>query len=60
MNDHLAGTGGIAGEHEDIRSHILSFDAAMEMLDQGRVRVTPMALALKWLARKRDGLRAEA
>ncbi|WP_323782825.1 gamma-glutamylcyclotransferase [Thalassovita sp.] len=60
LNDHLAGTGGIAGEHEDIRSHILSFDATMEMLDQGRVRVTPMALALNWLARKRDGLRAEA
>ncbi|CUH68797.1 ADP-ribose pyrophosphatase [Thalassovita gelatinovora] len=60
LADHESDTGGMISEDEDIRSHILNFNAAMALLDQGRIRVTPMALALNWLARKRDGLRAEA
>ncbi|MYM53802.1 NUDIX domain-containing protein [Thalassovita mangrovi] len=60
LPDHAQGTGGVDGEHEDIRSHVLSFDAAMEMLDRGQLRVMPLAMALLWLARNRDRLRAEA
>ncbi|MDX1781312.1 MAG: NUDIX domain-containing protein [Thalassovita sp.] len=60
LPDQVAGVAGVDTEQEDIRGHILSFDNAMEMLDAGQLRVTPMALALVWLARNRDRLRANA
>lgn len=49
---------GLAGEAEDIRSHILSFDTAMDLLDSGEVNAGPLAMMLLWLARHRDRLRA--
>lgn len=55
-----AGLGGLAEESEDIRSHVLSFDAAMALLDSGEINSAPLATMLLWLARVRDELRAEA
>lgn len=60
LPDGAAGIGGVAGEAEDIKGHLFSFDAAMAMLDRGEIRVTPLALCLLWLARNRDRLRASA
>lgn len=54
--------GGLAGldhESEDIRSHILSFDRAMELLDSGEINIGPLSAMLLWLARKRDQFRGE-
>ncbi len=50
--------GGVAGEDEDIRSHILSFDVFMERIDNDELTVGPLILAGLWLARHRDRLRA--
>ncbi|SNR71487.1 NUDIX domain-containing protein [Puniceibacterium sediminis] len=52
------GLNGIAEENEDIRSHVISFDAAMALVDSGEINVGPLVMMLLWLARKRDGLRA--
>ncbi|SFR05113.1 gamma-glutamylcyclotransferase [Poseidonocella sedimentorum] len=58
LSDHQAGLGGLAQEHEDIRSHLLSFDAAMALLDSGEINAGPLAAMLLWLARERGRLRA--
>ncbi len=60
LPDDLAGTGGLLDENEDIRSHVLPFEKAMAMLERGEIRVVPLAMALLWLARHRDRLRAGA
>jgi len=58
MPDVPAGTTGMVDEGEDIRSHILSFDQAMKLVDTGEINVLPTILCLNWLARHRDRLRA--
>lgn len=55
-----AGLGGLAEESEDIRSHVLDFDAAMALLDSGEINGAPLAIMLLWLARARGELRAAA
>ncbi len=50
--------GGEEAEGEDIRSHQLSFDEAIALVDTGRINVAPLAMMLLWLARNRDRLRA--
>ena len=55
------GVGGIHGldhEGEDIRVLDVSFDAAMAMVADGRVRVSHTVIALLWLAVNRSALRA--
>ncbi|MBT0956620.1 NUDIX domain-containing protein [Alphaproteobacteria bacterium KMM 3653] len=58
--DDAAGSGGLETEDEDIRSHILSFDALMALLDSGELAVAPLALSALHLYRMRDGLRSAA
>ncbi|SMC74414.1 NUDIX domain-containing protein [Primorskyibacter flagellatus] len=53
-----AGLGGLDTEHEDIRSHVLRFPAAMALLDSGEVNAGPLAMMLLWLARERPNLRS--
>lgn len=60
LPDGAAKVAGAAGEHEDIKGHLMPLDQALEMLDAGQIRVTPLALALHWLARNRDRLRNAA
>jgi nudix-type nucleoside diphosphatase (YffH/AdpP family) len=60
LPDGAAGTGGLATENEDIRSHVLGFEEAMQMLARGEIRVVPLQMALFWLANHRDRLRAGA
>ena len=54
------GINGLDVEHEDIRSHVIGFDAAMTLIDTGEINVGPLVMMLLWLARHRDGLRAAA
>ncbi|MCR8547366.1 NUDIX domain-containing protein [Salipiger sp. P9] len=54
------GLGGLAEEHEDIRSHVLPFDEALALVDSGEVNAGPLAMMLYWLARHRDALRSGA
>lgn len=60
LPDEAAGTGGLATENENIRSHIMGFSAAMGMLERGELRVVPLQMALMWLAIHRDRLRTGA
>ncbi|MFD1511172.1 gamma-glutamylcyclotransferase [Lacimonas salitolerans] len=51
---------GLADENEDIRSHIISFDRAMALIDSGEINAMPLVAMLLWLARHREHLRASA
>ncbi len=55
--DGAGGTFGLSNEHEDIRTHVLHLDEAIEWLELGRIRTAPAIIALQWLARHRKTLR---
>lgn len=59
LPDTAAGLGGLDAEDEDIRSHVLSFNALIEMCDRHEIANAPLVAIAYWLARHRDGLRAE-
>ncbi len=56
----LEGTHGLASENEDIRTHVVSFERAMDLLDSGEINLGPLAMMLLWLGRKREGFRSPA
>ena len=58
LPDTAGGQGGLETEHEDIRSHILSFDAAMALIPSGEAANGPLVLSLLWLSMERERLRA--
>ncbi len=60
LPDDLPRYGGLDSEAEDIRLHVLDFDAAMALLDTGEADNGPLIVSLLWLARQRDRLRALA
>lgn len=60
LPDSAAGHGGLADEHEDIRSHVIGFDAAMALVDSGEANNGPLILSLLWLAKERERLRGSA
>jgi nudix-type nucleoside diphosphatase (YffH/AdpP family) len=60
LPDSAAGYGGLATEHEDIRSHVVSFDDAMGLISSGEANIGPLVLLLLWLARERPRLRSLA
>jgi ADP-ribose pyrophosphatase len=53
------GVAGLASEAEDIRSHILPFDRAMDLITTGEAQNGPLIQSLYWLALNRDRLRAD-
>lgn len=55
-----ASIGGLADEHEDIRSHLMPFEALIALCDRLEAANTPLVIAAFWLARHRSRLRAEA
>lgn len=55
--DLAGGVHGLSAEHEDIRTHILHLDEAMDWLALGKIRTAPAIMALQWLALHRDELR---
>lgn len=57
--DGLAGTGGLAAEHEDIRARVWSADHAIATATAGGFPNSVTAIAVLWLAARRDWLRAK-
>ncbi|MDP7149913.1 MAG: NUDIX domain-containing protein [Paracoccaceae bacterium] len=60
LSDKVESHAGLASENEDIRTHILGFERAMELLETGEINVIPTILTLTWLARHRLRLRGAA
>jgi nudix-type nucleoside diphosphatase (YffH/AdpP family) len=54
------GIHGLETENEDIRTHFLSFDAAMGLIQSGEADNGPLLLSLYWLAAHRARLREAA
>ena len=52
------GVHGLAHEHEDIRTLVMDADQAIAVLDQGGFDNSAIIIALGWLARNRERLRA--
>lgn len=57
--DGLVGSGGLASENEDIRIRVWPAERAIAMALDGRFHNSVTAIALLWLAAKREGLRRE-
>tara|TARA_R110002049_G_scaffold23545_7_gene83525 strand:+ start:11101 stop:12234 length:1134 start_codon:yes stop_codon:yes gene_type:complete len=57
LPDSAAGMGGLDSEDEDIRSHVIGFDALMDLVDGLHAANAPLVLAAYWLARHRERLR---
>ncbi|BBA34670.1 uncharacterized protein sS8_2725 [Methylocaldum marinum] len=53
----LGGVHGIGEEFEDILTHVVSFEQAMDWLGQGRIGAAIPIIGLQWLALNRDRLR---
>lgn len=53
------GLAGLDEENEDIRSHVVSLDHAMELVDTGEINVVPLVMLINWVAARRGQLRAE-
>ncbi|WP_415182671.1 NUDIX domain-containing protein [Phaeovulum sp.] len=60
LPDSAAKPGGLADEGEDIRSHLISFEALMDLVTSGEADNGPLLVLALWLARKRAELRAGA
>ncbi|MGY6410665.1 MAG: gamma-glutamylcyclotransferase [Alkalilacustris sp.] len=60
LPDMAPGAGGLASEVEDIRTHVLPFEALMELIAAGEVQNAPLLVTALWLSRHRDALRAGA
>ncbi|MGC1430148.1 MAG: NUDIX domain-containing protein [Albidovulum sp.] len=58
LPDSAAGLGGLSGEDEDIRAHVVSFDRFMELIDSGEANTAPLIILGNWLGRHRARLRA--
>jgi nudix-type nucleoside diphosphatase (YffH/AdpP family) len=57
LPDLAQGRGGLATENEDIRTHVIGFGQAMDLLQSGEANNGPLVLALVWLQRERARLR---
>ncbi|WP_297537667.1 NUDIX domain-containing protein [Roseovarius sp.] len=60
LPDLEQGRGGLATEHEDIRTHVIDFPQAMALVQSGEANNGPLILCLLWLERERARLRASA
>ena len=58
LSDRDGATAGLDDEHEDIMSHVVSFDTLMEMIETGAANTGPLVLSALWLARHRDRFRS--
>lgn len=53
-----AGVHGLAEEHEDIKTHVVPAATAIGWLDAGQIDNAALMIAVGWLARHRDAIRA--
>jgi ADP-ribose pyrophosphatase len=58
LPDGITGVFGVEGEAEDIRGHLVPFDALMGLVASGEINNAPLLLTVLWLARERAGLRS--
>ena len=58
LPDGIAGTFGLPSEAEDIRGHLVTFDALMRLVQTGEAANGPLVLTALWLERERARLRA--
>ena len=58
LPDGCAGVFGMEAEHEDIRGHLVDFQAMMAMVGTGEIQNAPLILTALWLQRERSALRA--
>ncbi len=56
----MAGTGGLAEEQEDIKSHVISYGRLMELVSSGEANCGPLVLLALWLGQNRSRLRRGA
>jgi nudix-type nucleoside diphosphatase (YffH/AdpP family) len=56
----MEGPGGLDAEGEDIRTHVMSLDAALGLIATGDINVVPLQALLYWAALNRQSLRALA
>ncbi|WP_081136915.1 NUDIX domain-containing protein [Halomonas sp. BC2] len=54
----VGGVHGVEDENEDIRVHVVSFPAAWQLLEQGRLDNAMCLIGMHWLAGQRASLRA--
>ena len=59
LPDDAAGVFGVAEEVEDIRGHLVGFDALMGLVTSGEVDNAPLLITALWLQRERGRLRSE-
>lgn len=57
LPDGAAGVFGAAEEAEDIRGHLMGFEALMDLVASGEVANAPLLLTALWLQRERQRLR---
>jgi ADP-ribose pyrophosphatase len=57
LDPSLEGVHGLASENEDIRTHVVSFERAMALVESGEINLGPLAMMLLWLGRKREEFR---
>lgn len=57
LPDDAAGVFGVADEAEDIRGHLVGFDALMALVAAGEAGNAPLLLTALWLQRERERLR---
>ncbi|MDT8853949.1 gamma-glutamylcyclotransferase [Paracoccaceae bacterium Fryx2] len=57
LPDGAAGIFGVEGEAEDIRGHLVGFEALMALVASGEAAVAPLILSALWLQRERPRLR---
>jgi len=57
LPDDITGVAGLAEEGENIRSHLLSYDAFFAMAERQTISVAPLAMLAYWLAHHRTRLR---
>ena len=60
LSDTRPRIAGLADEGEDIRAHVLSFDALMALVQSGEVATAPLIMTAFWLEHRRAALRADA
>ncbi len=55
---HAGGVHGASEEGEDIKVHVVSVDAALKLLQTGKINSVSAIIALQWLTLNRDHVRA--
>lgn len=55
---HAGGVHGVKEEGEDIKVHVVTLDAALSLLESGKINSASAIIALQWLALNRDHVRS--